>query len=112
MTPSYWLAMDFKCLSLLFFFIVRYSLACHIHPPGNVHLRHLGENERGDPYRSNSLCYGAETTVNASNNTADEVSGLVTRISQTCAPREPSFRVVIVTASVVGLSTCTPTTTC
>lgn len=51
--------------------------------------------------------YGAGTTVNASANTAVEVSGLVTRISQTCAPCVPSFLAVRVIMIVVELTTCT-----
>jgi hypothetical protein len=72
---------------------------------------------RGEPKRRlhpgpTVYYYGAGTTVNASNNTAVEPLGLVTRISQSWVPSEPSFRAFTVTASVVGLSTCTATTSC
>src|SRR5688572_32161667 len=56
--------------------------------------------------------YGAGATVKASARIAVELSGLVTRISQTCWPNAPSFLAFTVTINVVGLTTCTATTSC
>jgi len=50
--------------------------------------------------------------VKASARTALELSGLVTRTSQTCGSAEPSFCALNVTMIVAGSTTCTPRTCC
>ena len=50
--------------------------------------------------------YGAGVTVNASGKMVAELSGLVTRTSQICGPKVPSFRGVIRRTIVVELTTC------